>query len=488
MEQRNDFTQAGDFNLDTVNLISYRIHGEENKPYVMDIKPITKVIELTEDIYQNCITGAIFVYDAQDVPTVFPLTGFERLELKFSSPGLSGYNAVEDEGHPFYIYKIDDVKVDDKNPRAKFYKMYFTSQENYHNSLNKLSKSYEGPIADAVENILRNELKSKKHFMFEPTKTNQKITFPYVRPFQAINSLCRDGISSAYNNSHYLFFENKDGFHLRSLESLKAISGSAVRPAKWAYAYQIQNQRDGESRNVEQDLRSALKYEFTNPVDTLNNIEQGTYANKLGIQDLYNKTYTTTSFDYMDYFAKHYHLEHEKGQKAQFKTLIPFNMFEDTNKDISSFENSYLMMDTQTSKTYDAYSSTDKTQTLQNIRHQVLTQHGVSLRLLVHGNTLITAGDIISFDMPLQRPLIDEKQQSNPYWSGRYLIKSLKHVINIATQKHQMVLSCTKDSVANAYPIERDTNSTKNNPKTESARSIYDIDQQIITSAMEEIT
>ena len=35
----------------------------------MDIKSITKVIELTEDIYQNCI-GAIFVYDAQDVPTV----------------------------------------------------------------------------------------------------------------------------------------------------------------------------------------------------------------------------------------------------------------------------------------------------------------------------------------------------------------------------------------------------------------------------------
>ena len=55
MEQRNDFTQAGDFNLDTVSLISYRIHGEENKPYVMDLKPITKVIELTEDIYQNCI-------------------------------------------------------------------------------------------------------------------------------------------------------------------------------------------------------------------------------------------------------------------------------------------------------------------------------------------------------------------------------------------------------------------------------------------------
>src|SRR5210317_169630 len=97
----NIIEQAGDFNLNKVNLISYRFDGEEVAPYEIDIKPITVNIQVVEDIHKACLMGSITVYDSQDVRTVLPITGLEKLELSFNTPGMPGVHAVRDEGFPF---------------------------------------------------------------------------------------------------------------------------------------------------------------------------------------------------------------------------------------------------------------------------------------------------------------------------------------------------------------------------------------------------
>ena len=84
--------KAGEYNLEQVELISYRNHGEEGGVITMDIKPITIQVELLEDLSQHFLSGAITVYDTQDVRTVLPITGLERLKLKFNTPGMPGYS------------------------------------------------------------------------------------------------------------------------------------------------------------------------------------------------------------------------------------------------------------------------------------------------------------------------------------------------------------------------------------------------------------
>ena len=44
-------TQAGDYNLNVCQIVSYRMDGETNEPVTLDIIPITQAIELTEDIF-----------------------------------------------------------------------------------------------------------------------------------------------------------------------------------------------------------------------------------------------------------------------------------------------------------------------------------------------------------------------------------------------------------------------------------------------------
>ena len=42
-------------------------------------------MSITEDIFSNNIMGSIIVYDTQDIRTILPITGLERLSFKFNT-------------------------------------------------------------------------------------------------------------------------------------------------------------------------------------------------------------------------------------------------------------------------------------------------------------------------------------------------------------------------------------------------------------------
>src|SRR5210317_2016973 len=478
---KSNIEQAGDYSLDIVEIISYRRHGGESTPYKMDIRPITLNIELTEDILTNTLVGAITVYDTQDVRTVLPITGLEKLNLRFNTPGLPGVNAVEEEGHPFQIYKIDEVRVDENNPRGQLYKIYFCSQEMYYSSFNRISQAFAGPIEDAVEKIFRQKdyLNSKKQLYFEPSRTNTKIVIPNVRPLNAINMLCDYSQSANYKNAGYLFYETPQGYFFRSVESMLALGGAKARPSKFKFQYQVGNVRSGDTRDVIDDMRSVIKYDFVRPVDTLKQLRNGAYANRLIRHDAFDKTFITTDFDYADSFKDYFHTEHEEGDKATDKFTLPFAYYDETRKDISQNPMAKLMTVAQSSKLHNDYELPLCSETKQIMIPQQEALKGTNLRLLRQGNSLIQAGDIITFDLPLMRPLGQDRQESNPYYGGRYMVTAIKHVINISAQRYEMVLNCMKDAVRTPYPKELDTN-TVNTP-TQGVSNIYTEDNNILS-------
>ena len=77
--------KVGKYNLTTLDIISYRQQKSESAPKVMDIKGIADVISLTESILDNTISGVVTVYDTGDIRSIFPLTGLERLSIKFNT-------------------------------------------------------------------------------------------------------------------------------------------------------------------------------------------------------------------------------------------------------------------------------------------------------------------------------------------------------------------------------------------------------------------
>jgi len=101
--------------------------------------------------------------------------------------------------------------------------------------------------------------------------------------------------------------------------------------------------------------------------------------------------------------------------------------------------------------------------------------------MIVHGNSVLGAGDIISFDLPMMRPLSQGANETkNPYISGRYLITSIKHMISTEMQKYQMSLKCSKDAVKEGYIPE--TYAYQDKKETPAVYDIYEEDKLIMSN------
>ena len=83
--ERDILDKVGKYNLQELSIISYSQDKEESKPKFIDIKGITLTLSITEDIFSNSLSGNVVVYDMQDIRTIFPLTGLERLSLKLNT-------------------------------------------------------------------------------------------------------------------------------------------------------------------------------------------------------------------------------------------------------------------------------------------------------------------------------------------------------------------------------------------------------------------
>jgi len=461
---RDVFDKVGQYNLDEIAIISYRF-AEDSLPRRIDIKGILYNFEIAEDILLNNVVGSAIVYDMQDIRTIMPIIGLERLSLKFNSPGLSGYDFTEDTGVPLQIYKIDKVRKDPQNERAQLYQIYFCSPEMYRNSTTKISKAYAGPLEDAVQDILRNYLKSNKPFFFEPTSTNAKYVIPNLKPYEAINFLCSQARSKKFRvNAGYKFYETSEGFHFRSLDSMMGHDGqlSEITP-KWKYQSMItsvtENAKQPELKDVTRRLSTVLKYEFDKPVDTLDNINRGFYANKITVHDAFNKTIKTTTYDYNDIGPFQAHTEMAASRFETAGLLYPQDgkgkgvKFSDTNKSLTELSDAKTMVLSETSKVHNDFEFTPNAELLPLITHQKQAMRNMNLSLLVYGNTILNAGDIITFSSPIQRP---GEPDNNPYTSGRYVIMAIKHMVNVEAQRHEMVLKCFKDAVSTPYPTEED--------------------------------
>ena len=478
MAQKDILEKAGDYSLETCEIVSYRL-AENNLPRTVDIKLITGSIELTENIFESCMIGKIQVYDSQDIRTILPITGMDKLNLKFNTPGFDGVNFTEEQGRQFHIYKIEQVKQDPNSQRSQGYDIFFTSKEYYYNFLTKVSRSYKGPIEYAIEDILRNKryLNSTRALTYEPTKTNAKYVIPSLRPFDAIKYLSTQCVSQKYNNAGYVFYETPAGYFFRSLESMYAMNGTVGRPHKFDYFYQISNVNN----SPDNEMHSVINYHFGKPVNTLENMDRGMYANKLTVHDAFNKTLKTHTFDYYKTFGDYFHAETEQGNRTYTKQVLPYAPFDDTDKDISQFAESKTMVITETSKVHNDYEFTPAKDTIPIRTSQRQSLYNNILRLKVHGNSVLGAGDMISFELPLMRPVGDgEKQKASPYLSGRYLITAIKHIISADTGKYQMALSCSKDAVKEGYLSE--TIAYQSKKETPNAYNIYEEDERMLSN------
>lgn len=455
--QDNIINYAGDFRIKVCNILSYRKAEGSNKAFRINILPQTMNVTISESIAMPMLNGHIDVVDGQDFRTLLPITGMERVELHIFTPGQDEIKFLEDSTGTLNVYKIEKIRITGGTARTQVYRVYFTSREAIRNSITRVSKAFEGPVEEAVYELLQDEkyLDSRRPFYVEKTATNSKYVIPNLKPIKTISYLASQAISKKYKNAGYLFYETTKGFHFRSLESLYAMSGTTARPVKEVYGMQPSGQRtDKGDIDVIKDLRSPDSYSFEDVVNTIEEINEGMMANRLVTHDIYNKKIQTFDYDYHENFGDYFHTEHTDGGKSFTKWMRPFAFFEDTQKTLGDYPMAKLMSVVDTQKVHNDYDFAKPEDVIPHNITQRAQMANFHLLLSVPGQTRMNAGNMIAFSLPSQRPVPhDSPQQLNPYYSGRYCIMSLKHKFDVVEQKHTMNIRAVKDAVATDLPL-----------------------------------
>ena len=478
----DELKSAGQYSLSDVKLVSYQSAAGTSNSKRISIRSLVSELNIYESIDSKCLSGNIVVTDAQNIPNHLPLTGLERIEFKLFTPGTSrAFDFTPETGHPMYIYKISDrIGL---NPRTQGYILHFCSKEMLTNEQVRIKRPFTNSIDSMVLNIVRDELKSKKPLIVEETKGVRKYASTRIRPFEFIDELSKEAESLRYKNSGFLFYENAHGFQFKSYESMLAVSGVSARPVVAKFLSVPANVRDERgNKNIIRDMQICESFTIKSQFDTLKNLRNGVYNSRVVSHDLFNKTFTETDFDYITEFEKNYHTEHDgKGNRVDDKLILPAANFEQ-GKTLSDSPDGTLYFVSTTENVHTDYEQAPQEKILGKRLSQRLAFETMTLSLNCHGFTGPSVGELISFEMPAFEPSgMDNPLDIDPYMSGRYLVKSIRHQVNTTADRHRMVVDCIKDSVMRPYPIET-TDTFTNNENLENDINVLQnqIDEQVL--------
>ena len=444
-------TAAGEFTIDDARILTST--GLE-----VNISPSIIAITLYESTELMTVSGNILLQDSANIANVGPIIGQEYLFLKIKTPSFRDETALIDYTQNVFIINNLQARADIGN-NVQGYLLSFVSSELARNQRTKVNQILRGSYASIVENLLVNYIRTKKNIFTEPTTGNKKIVTPNASPFNLIARAMKESVSVVDSNASYMFFENIKGFHFRSLASMYA------QKPQLAYTTSIAGSKIGKGGTIDvfADLQTILSYQILNNSDSLVNYTLGVFGSKLIVHDIFNKIYTTHTYNCLDNFDKESHIV---GTNPLTKSKLDYPIFSATPVEkenrISDFPARTFMLPTSLKDT-NSYSDSSFTTSdnlypfIANVP-QVWLQKSVSQKnqlrggflidVLVHGNTMLNAGDVVELSIPYKAVVkTTKKEKEDRFYKGAFFVKKITHQFDMSDAKHTMNLLLAKDSL-----------------------------------------
>lgn len=400
--------ESTSFELSTVTLIS-------SVGYSTDIKFMVQDLNIYEDIFANCMSGELEIKDSQNIIKAFQLHGNEYIHIKFETPSLNAFERY------FRIYKIADIKQN--NLSSYTYKIYFCTDDFILNQQVIISKSYKNQIVtDIVKDLLLNQLKVNKNRVldrnFEPTKNNQNIIIPFLRPMEAINWLSVFSINEKLSSAFFLY-ETHEGYNFRSLASI--FDDSTFKTIHINAKNVIEN-----VDNKVANRFAADRFEVKQQFDILETISSGGMSGYMMAIDLTTRQHVEKQFNPITNNVK------------KLNEFLPFN--DSLNRlDLSIAEGSGFV------RYFPAFQGNLVDKWLLQRAAQVSAVNSFRMSLQLAGDSELTVGKIIEMDIPSLEPVTESQEiQIDGMKSGRFLVTQVRH--RIYNNKYFNYVELCKDS------------------------------------------
>lgn len=430
-----------DFSLKTLNFLT--ANGKK-----IDMRKIMVDMSYYEDIYTFAASGYISIIDAQGFIELLQLTGNEFVEIDFGKVKDGPNETVQ----RFRVYKLGNRKPSGNN-NSEPYTLYFCSEELMLSEQTKLSKSYVGQkISDIVKDVLVEKLKvnTKNIETIEETTGMYDFVIPRMKPFEAISWVSTYARPQNYGSTaDMLFFETKNGFNFRSIQSMNK------EPVYATYRYEPKN-ISYDNQSLQDKTTQVLEYEFNKVYDMMHDINSGAFSNRLVSIDPMTRSFNITDFDY---------------NKNKMEKLNPEGVLNDLQnrlgKNISQSFDGVLKVVTgnanQANLPYikqkeGGIAKDISIETFVPLRTAAISlANYTSIKMSIPGDPGITAGRTINFDLYSLKPT-DNLKELDKFYSGKYLVTAVRHIIQ--PTKYQTILEIAKDSSTTAYTQTDNTSPT----------------------------
>ena len=397
-----------------------------NRAKTADISAGVVGFSYFQDVFSPMITARVVVANTgnaiegedgkiQSLYNGFPLRGGERLQIKIAG------NSQDNDGlefNDFYVGSITDVMIDSGR---ELFTLNLISREAITNETIRVGKKFPSSqkISDSVGDICKNYLSSDKLYDVDETQNPYGFYGNMRKPFTVLTMLASKSVpgnvSGKDATAGYFFFETKEGFRFKSIDSLIR---TPPYPEKYVYAPGIIDTDD-----TTKDFK-ILEFKTTRNQNLIENLERGAYCS--------NRTYLNPlTFEYTPTTQKIFKLEDYSGKienlGEDIDVVLP-SLSANDNRTLASVPSRYIcgILDigtTDTKVSQEGNADPAKIHSQAMMRYNTLFTQILTMTIPL--NTNLTAGDILNCEFPR----IDQQERKEPdeVQSGLYLVKKLTH-------------------------------------------------------------
>lgn len=451
---------ASSFQLKSV--VIYRVKSSES----YDITDLVQRFDYFESITSPVISGTLVMVDSgSNLISSLPIQGTERIVINLIAPN------NEEHEYDLRVYKIGSRFGAE---RFQTYTLGLISQEGLLNEGIRVTKTLSGKSNKIVNDLLKDYLKTNKNLEVETTKFNIIFNAGKKSPFAIINSIQSKSVadsstskvteskksskaSSSDNNTvsslkpvdssdygsvtgsaGYFFFENKDGYVFKSIDTLCAGNNSAG--TYFQEPIDVNSPPD----------KKILSIDFMNEIDILTKLRTGAFSSVICYYNFSTGAYEEYTYSLDKAYDSMKHMGSQKG--------LPYGQ-----KELSKYPTRVMSMILDHETWFDGeeaaspekrdgengatqFPDYQKFYMAQSIsRLNSLTNQKVKIKL--NGSPTIKVGDSIDIMIPnqvTQQQKIVEKY--DPEHSGTYLISEVNHVFNPKQRRCYTFLTLIRDS------------------------------------------
>lgn len=368
-----------------------------------------------EDILSPCVTATAQIINSSSLFNILPIRGGEKITISVET--LFGDFTIDD----LYVYKVSGL--DAQSPREMF-TLNLVSREGLTNETSRCQRAYRGNLQTTVTNILKDDLKTKKYKSenIEATSNDYSFIGNNRKPFHILTWLGPKAVPAngqvsgtageeAKGTAGFLFYENKDGFNFRSIDSLvsstKIQNNSSDKEDIPQYLYT----QVIEENKIESNYK-ILNYNYEKNIDLMKSLRVGMYVNKTYFYDLYSNTLDLYTYKVKDQVKNKLGGSESIVVSQEFGDSISRIMVRTADRGALNPDGSIgdkLRNGADMAMSYSRY-------------NLLFTQ---ALNMVVPCNVNLRVGGVIHAEFP--RIDRSDQKEADEEQSGYYLIKELRH-------------------------------------------------------------